>query len=389
MKIIPTLLILIGLLLSIHLLGQQNVKIYDTVDSLILEKKYKEALPILISAAEKGSPEAQLRLGVFYLTFTNEDISKDEIEGFKWIRKSAEQGNIQACSLIGMLYLEGRTELNISKDFAEAAKWFQKAAVQGDKKAKENYDEAIALYYASKSQKKYDWVYPFEEGLGRVRIDKKYRDSITYQGKKYVEFKWQSEKTISKYGLIDTNGIEIVLPTYDYIGSMKNGFAIANIGCIATSSDCKGGKSGIINKKGELVCPLVFDMIDTFSEGFARVNLGGKWNDDLWFADFKGGQWGFIDETGKSVISTQFEYVGNFHEGLALIKQNGKWGYINKKGDITIPCLYDVGYDFNNGLALVSIGGVLGTIGGGKGEKTPVGNKGFWGIINKKGKEVG
>jgi TPR repeat protein len=48
------------------------------------------------------------------------------IEARKWIRKAAEQGNVDAQQSLGKIYEED------VQDYIEAAKWYRKAAEQGD-----------------------------------------------------------------------------------------------------------------------------------------------------------------------------------------------------------------------------------------------------------------
>ena len=79
------------------------------------------------------------------------------------------------------------------------------------------------------------------------------------------------------------------------------------------------GKWGVINTEGKEVVPLKYDDVDYFSEGLAAVKLNGKW--------------GFVDKEGKEVIPLKYDSVGSFHEGLAGVYLNGgKYGHINKQG---------------------------------------------------------
>ena len=67
----------------------------------------------------------------------------------------------------------------------------------------------------------------------------------------------------------------------------------------------------------------------------------------------------------------KYIYIGEFNEGLACVKNNkGLWGFINKRGKEVIPCQFKEAKSFNEGLA-------------------PVCNEeGVWGYINKKGSFV-
>lgn len=114
--------------------------------------------------AERGDSDAQINLGVFYLTGVGTPRNRDEAEA--WLRKAAEQGSVRAQCLfaslkasdadwgagsnglqafkicknaanagyvdaqwvLGMLYATGR---GVRKDVIEAAAWIRKAAEQG------------------------------------------------------------------------------------------------------------------------------------------------------------------------------------------------------------------------------------------------------------------
>ncbi|OGP74618.1 MAG: hypothetical protein A2Y80_03435 [Deltaproteobacteria bacterium RBG_13_58_19] len=78
-------------------------------------------------------------------------------------------------------------------------------------------------------------------------------------------------------------------------------------------------KFGFIDQIGQVVIPPRFDRVANFSEGLARVELGGKW--------------GFADQTGKLVIPASFSEARNFAEGLAPVGVGRKTGYIDKTGN--------------------------------------------------------
>ena len=81
---------------------------------------------ILKSRAEGGQPEAQVFLGIVYLS------QKDFGNAAKWFMKAAEQGNVQAQTKLGALFLTGQ---GVPKDEEKAAIWFGKAAEKGDARA--------------------------------------------------------------------------------------------------------------------------------------------------------------------------------------------------------------------------------------------------------------
>lgn len=126
---------------------------------------------------------------------------------------------------------------------------------------------------------------------------------------------------------------------YDYIDAFFEGFARVE----------KGGKHGFINDEFELVVPCVYDDALYFSCGMAKVRLGDKW--------------GFVDTTGKLVIPHVYEWAVSFDDsGYAAVKRNGKWGYIDKENNIVIDFIYDEAGNFEKGLAVVNQQGKWGSI---------------------------
>ena len=98
------------------------------------------------------------------------------------------------------------------------------------------------------------------------------------------------------------------------------------------------GKSGYIDKEGDLVIEAKFDDAKDFYEGLAPVRVGDKW--------------GYIDKTGEFVIEPQFEKADIFSSGVAAVMVDDKWGYIDKTGKFVIPPSQDEPTRFSEGLAL-------------------------------------
>ena len=65
---------------------------------------------------------------------------------------------------------------------------------------------------------------------------------------------------------------------------------------------------------------LKFDSIGAFTEGFAGVQLNGKWN--------------FINTDGQLLSNQWFDSAGVFYEGFAAVELNGKRNFINTEGQI-------------------------------------------------------
>ena len=91
---------------------------------------------LLKCAEQKGrwASLAQLYLGLRY--YEGDGVAKDPVEAVRWFRKSAEQGSVDAQSLLADCYKNGE---GVAKDEEEAAKWYrgvvehwQRLAATGD-----------------------------------------------------------------------------------------------------------------------------------------------------------------------------------------------------------------------------------------------------------------
>ena len=136
-----------------------------------------------------------------------------------------------------------------------------------------------------------------------------------------------------KYGLIDSNGKEIVPCIYDEIGSInEEGFVRVRKNC----------KYGIVAPDGRETVPCIYDEMEEIDDkGFVVIKTNGKY--------------GTIDCFGKQLIQPFSAYKLYFFEGLASDSKKGKSGYINGKGENVIQCIYDDVDSFNNGYATVRV----------------------------------
>lgn len=62
----------------------------------------------------------------------------------------------------------------------------------------------------------------------------------------------------------------------------------------------------------------VFDDVGNFDEGFACVQLNGKWN--------------LINQEAQLISNQWFDYIGDFYEGFKLVKLNGKFYRLDTSG---------------------------------------------------------
>ena len=177
-----------------------------------------------------------------------------------------------------------------------------------------------------------------------------------------------------KWGYINNCGTWIVQPFYDAVALFNDGLAVVKNACGSGFLDPSGAEvipcqyldamgflNGLapvmfrenknakpvwkfISKNNKQVCSTVYDFAGNHWDGFARVNLGGKW--------------GYVDEKCHTAVECQFDWAGDFCDGLAkvqIIEKNLKTIYINKLGESAFSQEFENGEDFSHGYAAVYI----------------------------------
>jgi len=76
----------------------------------------------------------------------------------------------------------------------------------------------------------------------------------------------------SKIFMFDYNGKQISDEWFSDVGNFHDGFAF-----VKRNVDDKTKKGGFINEKGEIVIPLIYEDVESFINGKARVKLDGKY----------------------------------------------------------------------------------------------------------------
>jgi len=260
----------------------------------------------------------------------------------------------------------------------------------------------------------YDGVYSCGEGMLRVYKDNKF-GLIDKTGKTVAPLIYNYIEAFSeglavalkdgKWGYIDAKGEEAIPCIYAYARAFNNGFAT-----ISNDAEVKrragggyfrtGGKTGIIDKTGNLVIPAIYDSLVVIDENLIIIYQDGKWgiidrdgdtvlpliydginyfNKDLYlYSVWKDGKTGVIDiRTGEEVNPSMYdEAIYDFTEEMSAVQQeNGKWGYVNEKGETVAPFIYNEAYCFIDGYAVVSY-------------YFENGSRNLYGMIDKTGREV-
>jgi hypothetical protein len=158
------------------------------------------------------------------------------------------------------------------------------------------------------------------------------------------------------YGLKDSSGKIITPGKYKYPPIFKEERGIVQIGY----------QYGIIDYQGKEIVPAQYDLINIYSEGWAKARNNGQ-------KPF------FFDKQGKVIqFDADFDDCEIVVENLILIKKNNLWGVMNRQGKIITPCQYPALKTFSEGMAAFSKNATL----------KSSGYDGQWGFIDSTGKEV-
>ena len=98
-----------------------------------IEKNYSKAAAIFNRFAEQGNLEAQTLLGIIYEN--GEGVSQDYSKACYWYQKAAEKNDTNALFRLGRMFDRGQ---GVSQDYTKAAEYFLKAAEQGHAYAQYN-----------------------------------------------------------------------------------------------------------------------------------------------------------------------------------------------------------------------------------------------------------
>ena len=97
---------------------------------LIKERKYQEAIALLLPLSELGDAESQTQLGSLYENGLGVPLDMDR--AIRWYQRAAAQNYPRAQVNLGVLYQYGT---GVDKDLTSAIYWFQKASAQKNARA--------------------------------------------------------------------------------------------------------------------------------------------------------------------------------------------------------------------------------------------------------------
>lgn len=177
-----------------------------------------------------------------------------------------------------------------------------------------------------------------------------FRDGMAAVSDQKLQEGWMKSQ---RYGFIDTTGKLVIPIEYDIRGV---GFSE---GLVGVDID---GKTGFIDKAGEMVIEPKFNGASPFSEGLSSAGIErDTWDEnDNYIHDPRVG---FIDKTGEFVIPPIFKYTHDFKDGLACVEDsNDMCGMIDREGNWVVPPIYEEMLYYSEGFAIVDSAGLKGYI---------------------------
>lgn len=228
----------------------------------------------------------------------------------------------------------------------------------------------------------------FKDKTGNIVIEPQYYNQIHFYKDKYIVWHSDNHGDDVQWGLINSNGKEILPIQYGEIRELCNGLAAINKnGRPGQDNEITGGKWGFINRKGKFAIPLIYDHVDDFlNKEYTIVYLNQK----LGILDrsgihlsriiydrilkFNNSNYIFMNIGCENLeddhVSTIDYYLKNFNFNKDeenykqnikhyknLISSNGKWGIHDIYGLEILPCEYDYWERINNESLKISIGG--------------------------------
>ncbi len=208
-----------------------------------------------------------------------------------------------------------------------------------------------------------------------------------------------------KWGFVNEQDSFVVEPQYTAVGDFLNNYTWVNLdGKVKYNNFPVGGKWGVVDMSGKLICPVDYDFVDLCSQEIVAVNRGGEMSEKK----ISGGKWGFFDlKSGKEIVTPIYDQVGPFYQnGRAWALKSGdlvrnilssdmmnekgkiedrvrkfyvfddfkieslfqeynkvgKWALIDKSGNEITQFIYELVGDFYYGSARVSLDGKFGLI---------------------------
>lgn len=193
----------------------------------------------------------------------------------------------------------------------------------------------------SKNENLLDFKYEFLKHLDST--DVLYGKRAEYFGEFYM-------------GILTIDGKVKTPNIYSYIVKKNNRYVV-NIdkGEILSKDDFGAMRSmksvyGLLDSNGKELIPCIYGYITWKTPKLLEISKDLNGNHALFTID------------GKQLTNFDYMVFGDFHDGVAKARINNKFGFVNEEGKVVIPIKYDYCNDFENGKSIVEINKKYGAI---------------------------
>ena len=239
----------------------------------------------------------------------------------------------------------------------------------------ENFSENLALVSLTKNDSdkygfintkaetiipfQYDEAKSFSSGLAAVRIKDKW-GYIDTQGKIVFKFEFDVAESFSK------GGAWVAKPTEKYF-SQKGKLYDEGLGFYKAATIVRMGKKyGIIDTNGVEVITPEFTDIQAITQYSFRLNMDGReaFLDSSFhvqnaiYPEQVKNKFGFVDLYGKTIVKPKYDSADSHDEYFFIVSIKKKFGLVDMKGKEIVPCKYDSIDFFYEGKAAVLLNGV-------------------------------
>lgn len=158
-----------------------------------------------------------------------------------------------------------------------------------------------------------------------------------------------------RVALVDAQGSQIG-DVYDFIEPFMDGLARVNNGGRRKNGTVRGGSWALIDMSGTpRMDPIACEAMLNPSEDRVSVLVDGRW--------------GFLDTHGRTIVEPNYAFITVHFEGLIVAATDAGDVYLDLEGNVALPGPFQEATDFVAGLAKVKVGGK-------------------WGIIDRRGRFV-
>ncbi len=207
----------------------------------------------------------------------------------------------------------------------------------------------VGRFVTAKEESTFNGVYGLITSNGKEVVKPTYRDI----GNVYNNIAIMQDKN-SLWGAVTTTGAVIVKPTYDDLFEFTSGVAQFR----------SGKKWGIIDKDGNIIKKATYSYIgdsdsfpfSAFDDGVALYNVGGtvKYIGETGYK-VVGGKWGVIDSTGEELTSAKYDEIFPYSNGYAVFRSGSKYGLLDDKGVVVLNKGYDRLSAYSNGALVFGV----------------------------------